>query len=155
MINAEQSQLLFGGKQYYKPLIQIFMLFIASTSLGEYRVILGQVFVQNSGTLPVERCDFTGFINRPVSASSASDLLDLLHSNNTNDEGALTVTDSGRNMSPSNFSSAEKTILRMDKLRPIPIASDATRTSYLEVPELNSFACSRRVSGGKLPLHVL
>ena len=53
---------------------------------------------------------------------------------------------------PSYFSTVEKIILLIDKFNPIPIASDATRTSYPESGALNSRACSFLASGGRPPL---
>ena len=55
---------------------------------------------------------------------------------------------------PSYFSTVEKIILLIDKFNPIPIASDATRTSYPESGALNNLACSFLASGGRPPLIV-
>ena len=53
---------------------------------------------------------------------------------------------------PSYFSKVEKMILLIDKFNPIPIASDATRTSYPDSGALNNRACSFLASGGRPPL---
>ena len=66
----------------------------------------------------------------------------------------ITVIVRGRIVSPSNFSNVEKMIRLMLRFNPMPIASLATNTSYFDWPELNNFACSLLVSGGKLPLQV-
>ncbi|KAH3661333.1 hypothetical protein OGAPHI_006740 [Ogataea philodendri] len=50
---------------------------------------------------------------------------------------------------PSYFSRVVKTTLLIFKFNPIPIASDATTTSYF--PSLNNRASSERVSGGRAP----
>lgn len=53
---------------------------------------------------------------------------------------------------PSNFSTVEKIILFIARFRPIPMASDATSTSYPLSGVLNNRAWSFLESGGKPPL---
>uniref|UniRef100_A0A2P2KLG6 ATP-dependent RNA helicase SUPV3L1 n=1 Tax=Rhizophora mucronata TaxID=61149 RepID=A0A2P2KLG6_RHIMU len=52
---------------------------------------------------------------------------------------------------PSNFFIVENMILEMFRLRPIPMASLATRTSNSLLASLNIVACLVRVSGGNDP----